>query len=381
LYELLSIYKDHPNSQAFRDWNNRITTGGELGKNLHCKGLCGSSQSLFAASCIAQTGGVHWVIIPDSEDAAYFYDDLSHAIDAEFVMFFPSAYKRSINQNEVDEAGLILRTAVLNNLNKPLETAGTLIVVTYPEAIMEKVITGDSLNKNTLELKVKEKISLGFIREVLEEYHFEETEFVSEPGQFSVRGSIVDIFSYSHHLPYRIDFFDDEVESIRSFEVETQLSHDKLGAISIIPNIQKLVSGNSGDSVLKLLPKKTLIWSENLSYSLDRVKEIYQNAPEKIVSELSDEKILREQVLQDVDEVKSLLGKFKHVEFGKTCAYQNPEVVEFDTAPQPVFNKNFELLSQNLHGYKEKGYELCLLSENPKQIDRLKDIFTSLPSV
>jgi len=242
---------------------------------------------------------------------------------------------------------------------------------------MEKVITSDSLNRNTLELKVNEKISIGFIREVLEEYHFEETEFVYEPGQFSVRGSIVDIFSYSNHLPFRIDFFGDEVESIRTFEVETQLSHDKLEVISIIPNIQKLVSEDSGDSVLKLLPKGTIIWSDNLSYSIDRINDIYNGAPEKIISELSKEKILRDHILQNSDEVKLLLDQFKHVEFGQGCTF--PDVLEFNTAPQPVFKKNFELLSQNLHEYKEKGYTLLLLSENPKQIERLKDIFTSLP--
>jgi len=378
LSELISIYKNHPGCQTFQLWDNHSKVSVEEGRSCCIKGLFGSSRSLFAASCIAQTGGVHWFIIPGSEEAAYFYNDLSHALDDESVMLFPSAYKRSVNQNEVDEAGLILRTDVLNTL-KNIRENDQLIVVTYPEALMEKVITSDSLNKNTLELKKGEKISISFIREVLEEYHFEEVEFVYEPGQFSVRGSIVDIFSYSHYLPFRIDFFGDEVESMRTFEVETQLSHDKLGAISIIPNIQKLVSEHSGDSVLKLLPKTTLIWSENLGYSIECIKEIYAQAPEKLVSEVSNKKILRDQVLQDSDEVKSLLNHFRHVEFGQISAYQTSKTIEFSTSPQPVFNKNFELLSQNLHEYREKGYTIYLLSENPKQIERLKDILDSLP--
>jgi transcription-repair coupling factor (superfamily II helicase) len=373
LSELISIYKNHPNSLILKAWDNNSTD-----KSCNIKGLSGSSRSIFAATCINQTGGIHWFIIPGSEEAAYFYNDLSHALDEESVMFFPSAYKRSVEQNEIDEAGLILRTAVLNTF-KNIREKKRLIVVTYPDALMEKVITSDSLNKNTLDLNVNERISISFIREVLEEYHFEEVEFVYEPGQFSVRGSIVDIFSYSHYLPYRIDFFGDEVESIRTFEVETQLSHEKLGTISIIPNIQKLVSKHSGDSVLKLLPKETFIWSDNLDYSIELMKDIYSHAPEKIVSELSNEKILRDQVLQDSKEVKLLLDQFRHIEFGQFCTYQTKNIFEFSTTPQPVFNKNFELLSQNLQEYREKAYGIYLLSENPKQIERLKDIFNSLP--
>ena len=294
-------------------------------------------------------------------------------------MFFPSAYKRSISQNEIDEAGLILRTAVLNRLKNIQKNSDKLIVVTFPEALMEKVLTSESLNKNTLELKVGEKISIGFIREVLEEYHFEEVEFIYEPGQFSVRGSIVDIFSYSHHLPYRVDFFGDEVESIRTFEIEDQLSREKLNIITIVPNIQKLVNKDNGDCVLNLLPQKTLIWSENLKLSIERIKEVYKNAPEKIESEPSDKKILRDQILSKAEEVESLLDNFRHIEFGQVYMFHKSAVVEFATAPQPTFNKNFELLSQNLYEHEQKGYKLYLLSENPKQIERLKDILNSLP--
>jgi len=348
-------------------------------KSLFLKGLSSSSRSLFAASCIEQTGGVHWFIFSDREEAAYFSNDLSHALDEESVMFFPSAYKRSISQNEIDEAGLILRTAVLNRLKNIQKNSDKLIVVTFPEALMEKVLTSESLNKNTLELKVGEKISIGFIREVLEEYHFEEVEFIYEPGQFSVRGSIVDIFSYSHHLPYRVDFFGDEVESIRTFEIEDQLSREKLNIITIVPNIQKLVNKDNGDCVLNLLPQKTLIWSENLKLSIERIKEVYKNAPEKIESEPSDKKILRDQILSKAEEVESLLDNFRHIEFGQVYMFHKSAVVEFATAPQPTFNKNFELLSQNLYEHEQKGYKLYLLSENPKQIERLKDILNSLP--
>ena len=377
--ELISIYQNHPNTQAFADWTKNLPATKSIDKSLHLKGLSGSSRSLFAASVIDKIGGSHWFIIPDREDAAYFYNDLTHTLDEETVLFFPSAYKRSVIHNDIDEAGLILRTAVLNHLKENNTSAERLIVVTYPEALMEKVVTSDSLNKNTLQLKVNEKVSIAFIREVLQEYHFEEMEFVTEPGQFSVRGSIVDIFSYSHFLPYRIDFFGDEVESIRSFEIENQLSKDKLHTINIIPNIQTLMGENRGDGVLRLLPATSFIWSENLKLSIDCIDDVYRSAPEKLVSEISEKRMLREQVLLESSEVESQLSVFRQVEFGQSHFYKKMEELLFSTAPQPVFRKNFEILSENLSEYKLKGFKLYLLSENPKQIERLKDIFFSLP--
>lgn len=319
-------------------------------------------------------GGTHWFIIPDHEDAAYFYNDLTHILGDDQVMFFPSAYKYAI-QNEVDESGLILRTAVLNKVKNNGED---LVVVTYPEALMEKVVTSESLSKNTLELKTGEKVSIAFIREVLYEYHFEEVEFVSEPGQFSVRGGIVDIFSYSYHLPYRIDFFGDEVESIRTFEVEDQLSRDKLGKINIVPNIQKIIGNEKGDSILKLIPEDTIFWSRNLVLSLEKIDDIYKNAPENLSSEVSEEKTPRDQVMQGRNEIEDLLRNFRHIEFGQNALFSPQETFKFSTSPQPAFNKNFELLSGNLHDLEKKGYQLFLLSENPKQIERLKEIFKSL---
>ena len=340
--------------------------------------MSGSSCNLFAALIIEKCKGVHWFVIPEHEEAAYLYNDLTHALDENMVLFFPSGYKRSVIHNEIDESGLILRTAVLNQL-KDLSKVDRLVVVTYPEALMEKVVTSESLLKNTLELTVGEKITIEFIREVLEEYHFEEVEFVTEPGQFSVRGGIVDIFSFSHHLPYRIDFFGDEVESIRTFEVEDQLSKEKLDHITIVPNIQKLVSNEQGDSALKLLSSDTFIWSENMKLCLDKIAETYTAAPDKIIAEFTGEKVLRDHILLEAAEIESQLDRFRHIEFGQTVHFKTQQVFEFSTAPQPAFNKNFELLSENLDGLKQKGYKLFLLSENPKQIERLKDIFNSLP--
>ncbi len=284
-----------------------------------------------------------------------------------------------MDENVNDEAGLILRTEVLNKLKKIDRIEYPVIFVSYPEALMEKVISSENLNKNTLELNVGESISIKFIREVLEEYKFEEVEFVYEPGQFSVRGSIVDIFSYSHHLPYRLDFFGDEVESIRTFEVDDQLSRDRLTSITIVPNIQKLVEHETGNCVLKFLPLNTVLWSINIRLSIDRINEIYIKTPENLSSEFSGNKTPKDNIMLGSNEFELLLKQFQHAEFGQNFEYNTSDILDFSTVPQPVFRKNFDLLSQNLYEYIHKGYEINLTSENPKQITRIKDIFNSLP--
>lgn len=371
--DLSSIYQKHPNSEPFTKWAQNARG------NIHLKGFCGSSGVLFAASCIQKLGGVHWFILSDRDQASYLYSDLTHALHKDSVLFFPSGFKHSMTDRVHDEAGLILRTAVLNKLKKIEKDQVSQVFVSYPEALMEKVITGEFLNKNTLELTINESISISFIREVLNEYNFEEVEFVYEPGQFSVRGSIVDIFSYSYYLPYRLDFFGDEVESIRTFEVDDQLSRDKLTSITIVPNIQKLVEQDRGEGVFNLLPAGTILWSVDIGVSVSRIDEIYNNSPEQFTSHFSKTTKHKEHILLNGNGVEKLLGTFRHVEFGQTYTYPPVSVLDFSTIPQPIFKKNFELLSQNLFDYRQKGYDLVLLSENPKQIDRLKDIFKSLP--
>jgi transcription-repair coupling factor (superfamily II helicase) len=382
--DLISVYSSHSNTRSFSEWTGKAIS--PLSKThlntdnvIHLKGLTGSSFSLFAVSAIQASGDVHWIIVPDRERSAYIYNDLLNALGEEKVLYFPSAYKRSVVHNDVDEAGLILRTAVLNRL-KTRKDNECIIVVSFPDAVIEKVVSANSLEKNTLGLKVGEKISIGFIREVLHEYHFEEGEFVTEPGQFSVRGSIVDIFSYSHHLPFRLDFFGDEVESIRSFEVEDQLSRDRFNEITIIPNIQQMVTLEKGDCVLRLLPASALLWTENLALILSQINEINEKAPEYLVSEITGDKTLKGQVLLPEDEFKDILFSLRHVEFGQSVSFKASHQLVFNTSPQPLFQKNFELLSGNLSEYIGMSYEIYILSENPKQIDRLKDIFASLSS-
>ena len=375
-----SLQESQQYPSVLRMGRAKYAAHGQVPKNtVHLKGLIGSSLSLFAASAIKATRHVHWMIVSDREKAAYFYNDLLHTLGEEIVFYFPSAYKRSVIHNDIDEAGLILRTEVLNLL-KTYKEDKTIVIVSYPDAIAEKVISAESLDKNTLKLKIEERISIAFIREVLHEYNFEEEEFVTEPGQFSIRGSIVDIFSYSHHLPYRIDFFGDDVESIRTFEVEDQLSRERFNEITIIPNIQKMVILEQGDCVMKLLPPSSLVWSENMAVILSHVNDLNEKAPEYLFSEISGNKTKKIQVLLSEEELKETLFSFRQIEFGQSIAFKPSCILNFSTSPQPLFQKNFDLLAANLSEFSNRLYSIYILSENPKQIDRLKDIFASLVS-
>ena len=188
---------------------------------IRLEGLTGSAGAIAAALVFSKTQTTHIVIIPEKEDAAYFYNDLVALLGDDPVFFFPSTYKRSVQYEQTEPANIVLRTEVLNHLASGKRKG---IIVTYPESVMEKVVSKKNLKKNTLQLNKGDKISLEFLEEVLHEYNFTRTDFVYEPGQYSIRGSIADIFSYSADLPYRIDFFGEEVESIRSFNTDDQLS-------------------------------------------------------------------------------------------------------------------------------------------------------------
>ena len=237
LSELLAMYRRHPASDKLL----QLLTGKDNSKT-HCTGLSGSSKSLLAASVIPRLPGVHLLILPEKEDAAYVYNDLVNLLGSDPVLFFPSAFKRSVHYNQIDNGNVILRTNVINKLGSGIkgENDNFLVVVTYPEGLAEKVITHKKLEKNTLLLNKGEKLSIGFMQEVMEEYRFTQVDFVYEPGQYAIRGSLVDVFSFANPDPYRIDFFGDEVESMRTFDIDSQLSKELHERISILPNVQEL---------------------------------------------------------------------------------------------------------------------------------------------
>ena len=235
-----------------------------------------------------KTQTTHVVIIPEKEDAAYFYNDLISILGEESVFFFPSTYKRSVQYEQTEPANIVLRTEVLNHLASGKRKG---IIVTYPESVMEKVVSRKNLKKNTFNISKGDKISLEFLEEMLHEYNFTRTDFVYEPGQYSIRGSIADVFSYSADLPYRIDFFGEEVETIRSFNTDDQLSVSIHKQISIIPNIQDISIEEINDSFTDFLPPSSLIWIEDAEYIKEKINNIFfQTTQREESGQISDKK-------------------------------------------------------------------------------------------
>jgi transcription-repair coupling factor (superfamily II helicase) len=350
----------------------------QVAKNVHLKGLVCSSPALVAAAIVQQTPDKHHIFIfPDAETAAYFHNDLCNILGEETVYFYPSSYKRMAAQLQPHEGNIILRTRVQEAL-LPGKNAHGMAIVSYAHAIAEKVVSGENLQSNTLRLTKGEKISIDFIRDLLHEYQFTLTDFVYEPGQFSIRGSIVDIFSYSHHQPYRIDFFGDEVDSIRSFDVDTQLSENQLDAILIIPNMGLEQHHAERTSFFKQFADFTLVWSDNLGLTLHEIARMEQQPPVKMLAGEEYITFDAQDAFIGAEETTALLSRFCHVEFGTTFTYPADQAFKFNTASQPVFNKNFELLAQDISSQTERGYTVALMSENKKQFDRLRTIFNDI---
>ncbi len=332
------------------------------------KGLSGSSASLVAANIIQTHPKPHFIVLPDKEEAAYFYSDLLNCLNEEEVLFFPSSYKRSIQYGQTDNGQIILRTNTLNRLCHYV--GGILVVITYPEAIAEKALSKADLENNTLHLTVNENISIDFIREIMETYYFDLVDFVYEPGQYAIRGSIVDIFSFSAEFPYRIDFFGDTVDSIRSFDVESQLSRRKHESISIIPNIYQSDIGKNYQSILSFGNYDSTVWSSDFKQVSDRIREI-----QVLVYKNNTEKEKTKENIYTLEEFNADITQKCSIECANKSIFPDSYSIKFDTQPQPHFRKNFKLLGDDIANHNAKGYTTIILSENQKQIERLHDIF------
>ena len=265
----------------------RITTDNN---HFQITNLVGSSLSFTISSVFKKAEKPLLLIFSDKEEAAYYLNDLEQLNGEKNVLFYPGSYRRPYQIEETDNANVLLRAEVLNRINSRKKPA---IIVTYPDALFEKVITKKELDKSTLKLNVGEQISLDFVNEMLHEYNFKRSDFVTEPGEFSVRGGIIDVFSFSNDEPFRIEFFGDEVDSIRTFDVETQLSLEKLKKISIMPNVENKHLEENRESFLKYISSKTIVFSkhlESLSNRLDKLFEKSKEAFEKLSKEINHAK-------------------------------------------------------------------------------------------
>ncbi len=336
------------------------------GGKFHLQGLIGSSKQIFTAALFKSFKQHFIVLLNDREEAAYFYDDLNNLGFTEKTLFFPGSYKRSVQYGNPEQEFILARAEVLNKL---ITANKKYIIVTYPEAIVEKVVSPSDLKSNTLPLSTGDKLSIEFINDFLYEYGFQRVDFVYEPGQFSVRGSIVDIFSYSHEDPFRIDFFGDNVESIRSFDVENQISKNKFDSITIVPNIQEGMGNENRITFIDFFPEQTCFIANGLEFFLDNITQINQQTI------LSNPENSLHNFITSGNELKKQLGKRTIIEFGNQNLFEVQKVIPFSNSKQPVFNKNFELLGNNLTEFRKKRYQVLILSNNKNQIERLEAIF------
>jgi transcription-repair coupling factor (superfamily II helicase) len=343
---------------------------------IHIKGLVGSSLSFVTQALFSKTEQPMLLILDDKEASAYYLNDLEQLINDQDVLFYPGSYRNPYQIEDTDNANILLRAEVLNRINSRKKPA---LIVTYPEALFEKVVTKKELDKNTLKVSVGDQISIDFINEVLFEYEFKRVDFITEPGEFSVRGGIIDVFSFSNDYPYRIEFFGNEVESIRSFDVETQLSVEKQKKINIIPNVENKFFAENRESFLDYINPKTTIFihnTEGLFSKLDKFFEKAGVAFEKLSKEIKHAQP-EDLYLNQASFIKKALD-FTIVELGNKAIFRTQKTFEFHIQPQPSFNKQFDLLYNNLNENHSNGIKNYLLSSNLQQANRFQDIFEAL---
>ena len=337
--------------------------------------LVGSSLSFILFDIFKRTGQTLLFVGDDKEQAAYLLNDLELLLGQEQVLFFPSSYRRPYQTEETDNANVLLRAEVLSQLQQ-----GARVVVSYSEALFEKVLTRQQLDKNTLTLKRGEHLSLDTLNETLFEYQFQRVDFVSEPGEFSVRGGIVDVFSFSNDTPYRIEFFSDVVESIRTFDVETQLSLQQVSSVVIIPNIESKIAGEQRTSFLSLLPEETLIFVQDFELFAPKWEKMYQKAQEAFAT-------LKGEIAHLPPEELFCNAQEGLRDFAQRYVVRinphNPQEMEgkgvsFAMRPQPSFNKRFELLIEHFKEKYNEGYTNYICCVSAQQAQRFLDIFEEL---
>ncbi|MDG2433541.1 transcription-repair coupling factor [Flavobacterium sp.] len=368
---LFKIFESSPKIQQIVD---RLQETNPV--KLHLDVLIGSSISILIQSLFKKAEHPFLIVLNNKEEAAYYLNDLEQLIGEQDVLFYPGSFRRPYQIEETDNANVLLRAEVLNRINSRKKPA---VIVSYPEALFEKVVTRKDLDKNTLKVAVGDKVSIDFINEVLFEYEFKRVDFITEPGEFSVRGGIVDVFSFSNDNPYRIEFFGDEVESIRSFDVATQLSIEKQKKITIIPNVENKIFQENRESFLDYISEKTVLFIQNTEDFLGQLDKQFVKAEEafdklsKDIKHATPEQLF----LNQASFIKRALD-FSIVELSSKAIFRTTKKFEFHIQPQPSFNKQFDLLLNNLSENHFNGYKNYIFCSNEAQAKRFHDIFETL---
>lgn len=369
LADILSLYDHHPLVKELISAANNGTQTSIGFRAASC-----SHTAVLAAATYLSTGSAQLIVTNSKEDAAYLQNDLEKLLGKAPCYFYPASYRRPYEIEQTDNANVLLRAEVLNHLSSKRRPP---IVITYTDALFEKVITRKELETNTLKLHVGERISLEFLNETLFEYLFERVDFVVHPGQFSVRGGIVDIFSFSKDHPYRIEFFDDEVESIRYFDIETQKAVGRATKMSIVPNVENKSFLETRVTFLSYLPKNTTIWVDTPSMVVARLEKLMELAHEAY-ADLGDtiKRGVPSELFLSGSALKRSLMEYTRVEFGRPEWHS--KTIESKALPQRAFNKDFSLLAQTLLNAEHNDIKTVLMCSNPKQIQRFAAIFEDI---
>jgi len=389
---LLNVYKNDPRCFQIA---NRITMSSP--QHLHLQGLQGSAFEFLLAAVhsheiLTQTN--HLVIVRDAEEAAYFQNTVENITNALDVFYFPSTFKNNKNYQLLNSSHVMLRTEALTKIagggNKK-------IIITYPEAVFEKVVLSKTLSENIISIKQADVLDINGMLQKFVGHGFVRTDFVYEPGQFAVRGGIIDIYSFGNEKPYRLELFGNEVDSIRIFDPETQLSERKLLQVNIIPNVETQFETGEKVSLIEFLPENTVIWIRDWNFIKDRIEQEAENLSlflehiktsqpvEENTDELASINIKNAVTVDDfttIGDIESELSQKHLIEIGNKAVFKNNsspiEHIEFKTEAQPAFNRQFDLLIKNLQEFEKSKYNIFIFAENPKQLERLHVIFTDL---
>lgn len=361
---------------------------------IELRNLKGASISFIATAVWQQSNANHVFVLNDHEEAAYFHNDLESLTQALDICYFPDSFKKTGDYKTLNSSHIMLRTEALAKLGNSKDYGGgkngahKKVLVTYPEALFEKVVNATSLSSNMIHIKTSENLKVDALMQKLVELGFKREDFVYEPGQFAMRGGILDIYSFGNEHPYRIELFGSEVDSIRIFNPETQLSERKLLQVSILPNIETKFESEEKISLMEYLPENTVFWFKDLMFSIEKMEQLSEDIKEKITEKgiaavEHEDQIIKQISLDDFEEIQSwkrhLLDrhiiKWGEVESDTEKEEKDFTVIDFKTEHQPVFNRNFELLTSNLKRQLDVGFTAYIFAENAKQLERLRSIF------
>lgn len=372
LEQLLSLYAaDSRGREAL------VKLQSERPTSIHIRGMVGAQESFVFSGIYLQEPSPILYVCQTKEEAGYLYHNLSSLLPKKPIWYFPDSCKKPAEYTDISNNQILQRTETINKITGIEATAH--IVVTYPEALAEKVVSPEVIKKQRINLAINEEVDIDFLIQVLIEYGFKNVDFVYEPGQFSVRGGIIDIFSFGNEWPYRIELFDEEIESIRTFNPMDQLSIKKIAALSIVPNINSEFEGEDRVSLFQILPEGTRIWISDESFLLDRLQVCFENHRDAKPAEALDEEALSKiPEIVPTREVMQDIMDFSRVYLGTVPTVGVDHTVLIEGSPQPSFNKNFTLLIQDLEQLQSKGYQCYLFTDNSRQIQRFNSIFEDL---